>query len=849
MKTNVALFLVILAAIGFASQAKAQVDSSLWKKMPPEGVATITCMLNPADAAGNRTLLAGTPNGLYRESPAGWQRVMDIPVTEPITVLFELYGGNKILACLGSGDGWYESDTHGQSWTGPFNLSTNFHLAITSVVETDSFYVYMGTDGGIFNYDVTTTPGIASIVTSSIGVISMASLGNIIIAEDNSQNMGGQILWSTDEGHTWAFPAASDDVNVMQLCTDWVPNFINQSTVGNIWGIDGDRLMRTTDGLHWIFASALGGFGYGGSYLCPTESGALYLLGNNGLQQQLLFTTDLGVSWKIDTIPQIGFSSFSRIFNVLNLGVDNSGTGVFLSGQNCYLIGQYYWDSSWYWWNVGLGNARPKKVFADTSEVFAATNSYYTSDPSLNLFRYYGVNSVWSVMLDTFVTGGNSATTVYDVAKMRNVHLIATDYGIKRTPAKNPSSITHWTTPMRNCVVTCFYIDGANIYAATSQGMYLSADVGVTWVRVGKDNNFGFTYLKKMNDGTIYGFSGNSGALFTSNDWSTWTEVSPNSHRVFQYSGGVAIDDQNYFYELASLGGNWSVSGLWRSTDLGVSWTNMIDSINGDAILGNAVKVSQDGTLFVCTSTGVLESPDAGLTWYDMSEGLEGIAVNSISFDEKGFAYIGTDGYGCFKSAAPLVSPQIATPTPSKIQLTAPADGYATTNDSIFFSWAADPAASTYTLEIATDMGFTNIIDNPTGFSGPAMEVIGTIPGKYYWRVRGTNDGGDGPYSDTLQFTVTAASVGTSANVEVIGNLYPNPTSGSFTAQLPADFGKPERIELLDNQGKIVQNLTSEASVDGLNVNCKLPPLPDGAYFFRVESKTQSLIYKVLVKK
>src|SRR5437879_3427851 len=51
--------------------------------------------------------------------------------------------------------------------------------------------------------------------------------------------------------------------------------------------------------------------------------------------------------------------------------------------------------------------------------------------------------------------------------------------------------------------------------------------------------------------------------------------------------------------------------------------------------------------------------------------------------------------------------------------------------------------------------------------------------------------------------------------------IFPNPTSGAFTAQLPSEFGKPERIVLLDEQGRTMRDVTSEVTIDGLNVNCK----------------------------
>jgi hypothetical protein len=70
------------------------------------------------------------------------------------------------------------------------------------------------------------------------------------------------------------------------------------------------------------------------------------------------------------------------------------------------------------------------------------------------------------------------------------------------------------------------------------------------------------------------------------------------------------------------------------------------------------------------------------------------------------------------------------------------------------FSWAPIPHAESYTIEIAADPGFTDIVDKAVGLIDP-----GYVPQQdlafdklYYWRVRAVNQCGAGQVSPTFTF-------------------------------------------------------------------------------------------------
>ncbi|MCO7227278.1 fibronectin type III domain-containing protein [Pleionea sp. CnH1-48] len=89
---------------------------------------------------------------------------------------------------------------------------------------------------------------------------------------------------------------------------------------------------------------------------------------------------------------------------------------------------------------------------------------------------------------------------------------------------------------------------------------------------------------------------------------------------------------------------------------------------------------------------------------------------------------------------------------PGALTLQAPADNSSGIGLSPTFSWDAANAGESYTIEIATDAGFANIVETATvnGTSYTSTGLTGNT--RYYWRVKAANICGDGAYSQTFSF-------------------------------------------------------------------------------------------------
>ncbi|MCW5568785.1 MAG: S8 family serine peptidase [Dokdonella sp.] len=90
--------------------------------------------------------------------------------------------------------------------------------------------------------------------------------------------------------------------------------------------------------------------------------------------------------------------------------------------------------------------------------------------------------------------------------------------------------------------------------------------------------------------------------------------------------------------------------------------------------------------------------------------------------------------------------------------LTAPADNAGNVAAMPTFTWAADPQAQDYTIEIASDAAFTTILAtatvSATTYSLSAPLATST---RYWWRVRGNNGCGTGTYGTAFSFTTIPA--------------------------------------------------------------------------------------------
>jgi len=119
---------------------------------------------------------------------------------------------------------------------------------------------------------------------------------------------------------------------------------------------------------------------------------------------------------------------------------------------------------------------------------------------------------------------------------------------------------------------------------------------------------------------------------------------------------------------------------------------------------------------------------------------------------------------------AVLVTLDLSTLAAAQPTLTAPANGALNVPVPAALSWGAVPQAGSYTVQIASDAGFSNIVEQASGLASPtyAASTINTNT-LYYWRVQATNGCGTSIYSSVFSFRTVAApgdcTSGTTASI------------------------------------------------------------------------------------
>ena len=109
--------------------------------------------------------------------------------------------------------------------------------------------------------------------------------------------------------------------------------------------------------------------------------------------------------------------------------------------------------------------------------------------------------------------------------------------------------------------------------------------------------------------------------------------------------------------------------------------------------------------------------------------------------------------------------------SPGVPALTTPANGALNVPATPVFTWGATAGASSYSIQVATDAGFSNVVASATGLAAPTWtsNVALNTSTAHFWRVRATNACGVSLYSSVFAFTTVAApgdcAPGTTASI------------------------------------------------------------------------------------
>ncbi|MDP3461318.1 MAG: T9SS type A sorting domain-containing protein, partial [Bacteroidales bacterium] len=181
----------------------------------------------------------------------------------------------------------------------------------------------------------------------------------------------------------------------------------------------------------------------------------------------------------------------------------------------------------------------------------------------------------------------------------------------------------------------CFY--GNDIYLATGNGVYHSNDHCASWEYIGL-GQYPIWSIHVSTSGNL--FAGTGSGIFKYEGNNSWdllyiTEEASNIISIYESENGYI------FF------GNFG--GIFRSTDGGVSWTEVLDLSNTESV--ESITGNTSGSLFAGSISyngdvspgGIYKSDDGGSTWY--LAGLNYHFVSSIVTTSENEIYAGTKGH------------------------------------------------------------------------------------------------------------------------------------------------------------------------------------------------------------
>jgi photosystem II stability/assembly factor-like uncharacterized protein len=415
-------------------------------------------------------------------------------------------------------------------------------------------------------------------------VYAITTNGNTVLAGAE----GGVALVTTNNGTTWtATPALGDNSHTIRAVAIHGSTFIAAADQDNI-------LVSTDNGATWkqsnsgITTSSVSALAVSGNTIWaavqhPSDDTALRMSTNDGKTWTKVWTQ--GMTAQANTLAALN--------NILVAGTD---AGVFLSTDN-----GAHWASN----TNGMDITNISSLASDgATTLFASTLDYSGSGGAVYSYSILsGATGSWTALKNGLT--GFGSDKIYGLA----------------------------------------YI-GTNLFAATDNGLFVSADKGGQWTSSNRGlAAFTVTALKASGNLLVAG-TDNFDVHISTDNGATWTHTTSG---LVDLIGGT----RSNVYDVA-IAGNMlfaaTDSGVYSSSDNGGHWTLGNNILRDTAVLS----LYSNGTILLAgTYTGVFASLNNGQTFANAGNGLTAHSISALAANGT-TVYAGSNEGGVFTATAGL---------------------------------------------------------------------------------------------------------------------------------------------------------------------------------------------------
>ena len=159
--------------------------------------------------------------------------------------------------------------------------------------------------------------------------------------------------------------------------------------------------------------------------------------------------------------------------------------------------------------------------------------------------------------------------------------------------------------------------------------------------------------------------------------------------------------------------------------------------------------------------------------------------LDNLAFGTHTITITATDSSDSSNNASTDVTLNTYSNIPASFALSTPVDTATAVETVPTFTWAATTQADSYTLEVATDVLFSNIVVTEAGITDTTHTITNSLASstQHYWRVTSTNPCGN-QVSSTFSFTTVNQICTTYDSTDVIQTIATNPAPGDVTSTL-----------------------------------------------------------------